>query len=86
MDVTSFYGKTIKSDIDGMYVLDYGSNTIELYDDASHILSIGQGFFARDTIYNFRNNGFIGMSLDDFTRKPRPFLLCMWMPTHCLKV
>ena len=64
-----FYGRT-SPDIDGMYVLDYGSNTIEQYDDASNILSIGQGFFARDTIYNFRNNGFIGMRLADFTRKP----------------
>ena len=65
-----FYGRRTSPDIYGMYLLDYGSNTIELYDDASHILSIGQGFFARDTIYNFRNNGFIGMRLDDFTRQP----------------
>jgi len=63
-----FYGRT-SPDIDGMYVLDYGSNTIKQYDDASHILSIGQGFFARDSIYNFRNNNFIAMQLSDFTGK-----------------
>lgn len=64
-----FYGRRTSADIYGMYLLDYGSNTIEQYDDASHILSIGQGFFARDSIYNFRNNGFIAMQLSDFTGK-----------------
>ena len=78
-----FYGKTIKPDIDGMYVLDYGSNTIEHYGDGSHILSIGQGFFARDTIYNFRNNGFIGMPLGDFTRKPSS-ISSMYLDAHTL--
>ena len=65
-----FFGKIGNDKIKNMYVLDYGLNTIECFDDSSHILSIGQGFFARDTIYNFRNNGFIGMRLADFTRKP----------------
>ena len=64
-----FYGKTINTDIDGMYLLDYGSNTIESLNNSSRILSIGQGFFASDTIYNFRNNDFIGMQLSDFTGK-----------------
>ncbi len=54
----------------GMSILDYGANTIEEYDYSSSILSVGTGFFARDTIYNFRNNGFIGMQLSDFTGKP----------------
>ncbi len=53
-----------------MRILDYNANSIEYYDDASSILSVGSGFFARDTIYNFRNNRFIGISLDDFTNKP----------------
>ena len=54
----------------GMSILDYGSNTIEEFDYSSSILSVGTGFFARDTIYNFRNNNFIGMQLSDFTGKP----------------
>jgi hypothetical protein len=52
-----------------MRILDYNANSIEYYDDASSILAVGSGFFARDTIYNFRNNRFIGISLDDFTNK-----------------
>jgi hypothetical protein len=54
----------------GMSILDYGANTIEEFDYSSSILSVGTGFFARDTIYNFRNNNFIGMQLSDFTGKP----------------
>lgn len=54
----------------GMSILDYGANTIEEFDYSSSILSIDTGFFARDTIYNFRNNNFIAMQLSDFTGKP----------------
>ena len=54
----------------GMSILDYGSNTIEEFDYSSPILSVGTGFFARDSIYNFRNNNFIAMQLNDFTGKP----------------
>ena len=65
-----FYGTANNPDISGLYVLDYGANTIQHYDDSSKILSVGSGFFARDTIYNFRNNGFIAMQLSDYTGKP----------------
>lgn len=78
-----FFGRTNKLDTVGMCVLDYGSNTIEYYDNPSNILSVRSGFFARDTIYNFRNNSFIGTQLNDFTSKPS-FISSMYVDANTL--